>query len=291
MITTEAATAVDFKQVVIASDFGDDANHALDYAKSIVRSSHGALLLVHVGTPVAYIAIPEGAWLDDPERPQRECEQTIALRQALCAEGLNVSSLCPFGDVEEEIADAAKNHKADLVVVGTHARHGLERLIFGSHAELLAKKLRIPLLIVGPHAPAAAAAEWKPQRLLCVTSTDAEGLELVTSASTLARAKHAHLQVAYRGRRRSEGDEEAGWLALMQQEMHPAAADRVETNRIVPLRNDEAESVIEMARQDRSDLVVIEGRHKLIDLPSWFGQGELPRLLAQAPCPVLVVPS
>lgn len=291
MIATETSSALEFKQVVIASDFGDEANRALAYAKSIMRSSQGELLLVHVGTPVAHVAIPEGGWIDDPERPHRECEETLALRQALRAEGLRVSSLCPFGDVEQEVAEAAKNHAADLVIVGTHARYGLDRLMFGSHAEKLARTLRVPLLIVGPLSPSTPAAMWAPRQLLCVVAPDEQGFQLVSFTSAVARAKSGHFEVAFRAKENAGIDERDKWVTLMQREIDKAEGDRRRTIQVIPAEADEAKKVVEMARRDQADLILIGGRHKLIALGSLFGRGTLPHLLAQAPCPVLVFPS
>ncbi len=290
MVTTMAPATVDFKHVVIASDFGDEANRALAYAKSIVRASDGELLLIHVGTPVAYIAIPEGAWVDDPERPQRECEQTMALRQALSAEGLHVSGFCPFGDVEQEVSDAAKNYGADLVVVGTHGRHGLERLVFGSHAEQLARTLHIPTLIVGPYVPSAPQSNWAPERILCVATPDEEGLQLVTFAAELAHTKNATLQVVCWGVKTSVA-EKTDWINLMRGRIEKVQGHEANPNQVSRLQGEEAQSLIDAALKHRADLILLEGRHKFIDLASLFGRGTLPHLLAQAPCPVLVFPS
>ena len=124
-MTTAVAPATTFTEVLIATDFGQEADRALAYAKSVVRASDGELLLVHVAEPVPHIAIPEGGWVDDPLRAQREIDHTEAAGVALRAEGLHAVALCPFGSVAEEVAEAARKHNASLVVVGTHGRHGL----------------------------------------------------------------------------------------------------------------------------------------------------------------------
>jgi nucleotide-binding universal stress UspA family protein len=51
-MTTAIAPATRFTEVLIATDFGQEADRALAYAKSIVRASDGELLLVHVAEPV-----------------------------------------------------------------------------------------------------------------------------------------------------------------------------------------------------------------------------------------------
>jgi nucleotide-binding universal stress UspA family protein len=197
-MTTAVAPATTFTEVLIATDFGQEADRALAYAKSVVRGSDGELLLVHVAEPVPHIAIPEGGWVDDPLRAQREIDQTEAAGVALRAEGLHAVALCRFGSVAEEVAEAARNHRANLVVVGTHGRHGLPRVFFGSHAERIADALQIPILIVGPKAPLAASPQWKPKNILCTTSLDRNGAHLVAYAYKLSHEHDAHLEIAYR---------------------------------------------------------------------------------------------
>ena len=197
-MTTAVTPATTFSEVLIATDFGQEADRALAYAESIVRASNGELLLVHVAEPVPHIAFPEGGCVDDPLRAQREIDQTEAAGVSLRAEGLRTVALCPFGGVAEEIAEAARNHEADLVVVGTHGRHGLPRIFFGSQAERIADALQIPILIVGTKAPLPASLQWSPKKILCTTSLDRKGAQLVAYAYKLAKEHDAHLEIAYR---------------------------------------------------------------------------------------------
>lgn len=64
-MTTAVALATTFTEVLIATDFGQESDRGLAYAKSVVRASSGELLLVHVAEPEPHIGIPEGAWLGD----------------------------------------------------------------------------------------------------------------------------------------------------------------------------------------------------------------------------------
>jgi hypothetical protein len=51
--------------VLIATDFGQESDRALAYAKNVVRASDGELLLVHVAEPEPHIGIPEGGRVGD----------------------------------------------------------------------------------------------------------------------------------------------------------------------------------------------------------------------------------
>jgi nucleotide-binding universal stress UspA family protein len=56
-----------------------------------------------------------------------------------------------LGDAAEEILNYAKTEEIDLIIMGTHGRKGIERIIFGSVAERVVKKSPIPVLTVNPY--------------------------------------------------------------------------------------------------------------------------------------------
>jgi nucleotide-binding universal stress UspA family protein len=56
-----------------------------------------------------------------------------------------------LGDAAEEILNYAKTEGIDLIIMGTHGRKGIERIIFGSVAERVVKKSPIPVLTVNPY--------------------------------------------------------------------------------------------------------------------------------------------
>jgi nucleotide-binding universal stress UspA family protein len=290
-MTTAVAPTTTFTEVLIATDFGQEADRALAYAKSVVRASNGELLLVHVAEPVPHIAIPEGGWVDDPLRAQREIDQTEAAGVSLRAEGLRAVALCPFGNVSEEIAEAARNHKANLVVVGTHGRHGLTRLFVGSHAERIADALQIPILIVGPKASFPPPERWSPKNVLCATSLDKNGAQLVAYANTVAKEHDARLEIAYRDVA-EEGKDYNDWLGFKRavKNLLPFEERAKPHFHAAFLEEPESESLVQAAIARQADLLILGIRHKLIEWPTLRVGGIMPRLLAEAPCPLLAVP-
>ena len=56
-----------------------------------------------------------------------------------------------LGDPAEEIVKYAKEHDIDLIIMGTHGRKGLDRLVFGSVAEKVVKMSPVPVLTLNPH--------------------------------------------------------------------------------------------------------------------------------------------
>lgn len=55
------------------------------------------------------------------------------------------------GDASEEIIKYTKEHLIDLVIMGTHGRKGMDKIIFGSVAERVVKTAAVPVMVINPH--------------------------------------------------------------------------------------------------------------------------------------------
>jgi len=55
------------------------------------------------------------------------------------------------GDASEEIIKYIKSNKIDLVIMGTHGRKGLDKVIFGSVAERVVKTAPVPVMVINPY--------------------------------------------------------------------------------------------------------------------------------------------
>ncbi len=81
----------------------------------------------------------------------REAQLTAELRAIACeleAEGYAVSTEVRFGEPADEIVEAANSLHVDLVAMATHGRTGLSRLVLGSVAEAVLRRLTLPVLLV-----------------------------------------------------------------------------------------------------------------------------------------------
>ena len=275
-----------FSEVLFATDFSEESDRALSYAKSIVRGSGGELLLVHVAQPAPVIALPEGAWVDDSVRIKAEEQQTQEAAAALRAEGLKVRAFCPFGSVGQRVAQSAEIHHVDLVVIGTHGRRGLNRLIFGSYTEETAGSLETPLLIIGPRVPLAAQTAWKPTRILVPTSFFASDAALVAFACSLAKKHGASLDILTDTRDRANSQ----WLKFRKSVSKLVGLDGADE---LPLHTSHlpepiAKLLIEAVIARTTDLLVIGCENR-----KWLTlhEGTLQELLADVPCPILTFPT
>lgn len=289
-MSVAAVPSTTFSEVLLASDFSEESDRALTYAKGIVRGSGGELLLVHVAQLAPVLELPEGARGDDRVRIRAEEQETQQAAAALCTEGLRVKALCPLGSVSQRVAQTAEMHHADLVIMGTHGRRGLNRLIFGSYAEETASFLETPLLIVGPRAPLAAQAVWKPSRILCSISFSAGDARLVAFAYLLATNYQASFEVVWFTTDLKDRTD-SPWAEL-RESVRKLLDDGRNANElplhIVPLPEPKAKSLTEAVITRNVDLVVIGGANR-----EWLTlhEGTLQELLAHVPCPILTFPA
>jgi nucleotide-binding universal stress UspA family protein len=141
-------------KILFATDLSDASHHALALATSLARDTGATLIIAHVEEPP--MAYGGGEMYYAVEEPDRE-----QLRKALCEvmpadESVPVVHKLLVGDPAEAIVELAKTDHVDMIVLGTHGRTGLTRLLMGSVAEAVVRRAECPVLTVKQ--PAAVAA-------------------------------------------------------------------------------------------------------------------------------------
>ncbi len=143
-----------YKRIVVPVDGSETAQKALVTALQMARKSSGCVHLVHVIeglTPMT--ADPYGAYSGDVIEVMRQSGRKIlddALELAR-AEGVQADTQLfdNFGErLAEVVADSATRFNADLMVVGTHGRRGLGRVLMGSGAEQIIRLSPVPVLVL-----------------------------------------------------------------------------------------------------------------------------------------------
>ena len=129
----------------------------MEYGVSIVRRSAGRLTLLHVVEPISLGYDPKGGTgLDVEGYERRLAEYGLAQLQkfvpAAAELGCEVEAIVSRGRAYQEILRVATERQADLIVLGVHGRHALDRLVFGSTAEHLVRRSTCPVLAVPPPA-------------------------------------------------------------------------------------------------------------------------------------------
>lgn len=138
------------------TDFSECGNYALAYATSLARTFGSSILCIHVIEPmvptVGYSGMTEPlpiADISDQLENSAERELPKLAEREDCA-GLEVEELIVHGEAASEIVRVATERKVDLIVVSSHGRTGLGRILFGSTAEAVVRHAPCPVLVVKP---------------------------------------------------------------------------------------------------------------------------------------------
>ncbi len=162
------------KTILHPTDFSKDANLAFRLACSLARDYGATLIVLHVATPPDLIYYgPNGIPLP-PEEYQVVPREQLEQLQPRHANVPLVRRLVE-GDPATEILRAAADVKADVIVMGTHGRTGLGRVLMGSVAEKVVRKAGCPVLTVKMPVAAAEAASQPAQEATEQTMEVAKG--------------------------------------------------------------------------------------------------------------------
>lgn len=145
-----------YKHILVAVDGSDTSNLALKEATKLTKEQDAQLLVVHVvdETP-AYsltdIPFPISAY----QKIMRDAGEKVLAESAsaLQTAGIKFQTKCIVIDsllkrICEAISEEATTWPADLIVIGTHGRHGFDRLLLGSVAEGVIRIATKPVLII-----------------------------------------------------------------------------------------------------------------------------------------------
>ena len=143
-----------YKRILVPLDGSATANAGLKEALKIAKASSGRVRLLHVVDDTVVFRMTEpgvdlGSMLDELKRYGKQV-LSKALRAASAQRVKAESDLSEsFGlRVADVITRAARRWRADLIVIGTHGRRGLNRLVMGSDAELVVRHTTLPVLLI-----------------------------------------------------------------------------------------------------------------------------------------------
>jgi nucleotide-binding universal stress UspA family protein len=143
-------------RMLVATDFSNAANHSVDYAARLAVALAVPLHVVHVYEPLTLVT-PEGvAFAPAHDDAQIRAELGRSLEQAAArarAQGANdVATELVTGAAWTEILRVADARDCDLIVLSTHGRGGVPRLLLGSVADKVVRKAACPVVTIGPRA-------------------------------------------------------------------------------------------------------------------------------------------
>jgi nucleotide-binding universal stress UspA family protein len=139
--------------ILVPTDFGRASQAALDYAVELAqRFGSKEVVLLHA-YEIPIVSFPDGAIVATAEMTSRivdaatyELEKTA--QRASASSGVSVRPLLREGDPWHAVLKVTDEVGAGLVVLGTHGRHGVARMLIGSVAERVVRTSKVPVLTV-----------------------------------------------------------------------------------------------------------------------------------------------
>jgi nucleotide-binding universal stress UspA family protein len=300
-----------FRNILFPTDFTPHARSALKYAAAFARHAGGRIVLLSVQTaevPLNLMSMPAHAFQEEEKQwLGRLRSQVSELLVDPLFDGVEVEPVLVAGEPAHEIATAVRNYDIDLVTVVTHGRRGLARALWGSTAEEIIAEAPCPVLTLRPPQhdfveDLAPQKEIRLKRILLATNFRPSSIAATNLARELAAAANAELHAIY-----VIGDyfeqisvmfPEGGHSALSR--MRAEVNDHMQTfaregqNEV---RTHVAEGrpyaeIVRVAAEIDADLIMIGTSVHA----SLFGGApalgsEIERVVRNAPCPVLCVPS
>ena len=151
-----------YRQLLVPFDGSPTSEKALDEAIRLARLTGARLRLLHVVDELSYVNGFETAtnYINEiVPLMQAAGEKLLALaRQKAVDQGVDTDSVLLVGGpgrICEHVAEQARSAKADLIVVGSHGRRGIGRVLLGSDAEQIVRTAPVPVLVVRGAADAA----------------------------------------------------------------------------------------------------------------------------------------
>jgi len=143
---------MEIRNIMFVTDFSEGSANAMPYAADMAKMYGSKLYIVHVVYDVAKTAgwyIPhvsmDELYMELEKGAKKELDKAFVDQMR----GLtNVERVVLKGIPYEEITRFAAEQKVDMIVLGTHGRRGIDRLLFGSTAEQVVRNAPCPVLSV-----------------------------------------------------------------------------------------------------------------------------------------------
>ena len=285
------------QHILFATDFSSAAASAIPYVKKLAKHYEADVFAFHVRPPVVNPMTRPATWPVDmefakaqDEEHRRELLQTFS--------GVPTKVLIEEGDISSELKKAIEKNNVDLVVLGTHGRSGIGKLLLGSIAEEIFRTTACPVLTVGPHSVSNHVTTGELREVLFATDFTSESKAPAAYAVSLAQEFQARLAMVHVIPEPKVGDlvsahdvTEASYELL--RKLVPEEAQVWCKPEYFVEHGDPSETILKIAQLRGSDLIVI-GVKEECGVPG--ASTHLPiatahKVVSRANCPVLTIRS
>jgi nucleotide-binding universal stress UspA family protein len=296
-ITASRSEGVAIKTVLYASDFSTPAAAVFPYALALAKANEAELVIFHALPPAAFD--PQTGFLISRDQMRRIAKEELK-RLGRHVDTVRHRLVLREGELWPQLNEFASKEKVDLIVLGTHGRSGVGRLVLGSVAEEILRRASCPVLTLGPKALTVKTTAYLcgmgPRQILYATALTPESFAAASFAVSLARDNQAKLVLltvldGLQGNHTSDRERVLGHL-------------RGELEKVVPEDGrfwcrpecaiefgSTAEKILETSRRLNANLIVMGARSAGDHLfaATHFAKAIIHQVITGAECPVLTV--
>jgi nucleotide-binding universal stress UspA family protein len=302
---------ISLKNILFATDFSEASQAALPYAAAISRRYGSQLHVVHMVSPASYL-IPYAPDVpstietmhDAAREDARERMETLASQLTPAPYRTYIRD----GEVWEGLSEIIRTQEIDLLVVGTHGRTGVEKLILGSKAEEILRQAPCPVLTVGSKVSGRAKlpsvegegkhltpVDISLRQIVYATDFSLESLAAAPFATSLAQEFQARLTLLHVIEKIEDLDATSRPIDSALQRLEslvPAEASLWCSTKPSVQFGPAAERIVQAALDARADVIVLgvraAARH--LGAATHLPWATAHKVIAHAHCPVLTIP-
>lgn len=304
----EGIPEIKVNNVLFATDFSLTSDTAMPYAAAVCRRFGSTLHVAHVLSDTGLLMmsggvdyVSMGTLYDDAHT---EAKQKLE-QMSECFADIPHKSYVGHGQVWKSLEPVVLTNKIDLIVVGTHGRGGLGKLLLGSVAESILRHAPCPVLTVGPKVsgraklPALqkegrdlAPVELELRHIVFATNFAANAGKMAKQSVWLAEQFHSRLTFVHvlendpeLGRRREPVENSVRRL----QELVPKDAELQYAPEMLVEFGSTAERILRVAAEREADMVILGARSTADVGTTHLPWSSAHHVIAQAHCPVMTI--
>ena len=141
------------QKIICALDLSEHSKTVAEYACMLAKAMNASIVAVYAAptlTQYTGFHVPPNTIDSFVGEIVSGAEKAMAQFVSVNFEGVETKAEVVVGYAAEEILEIAAKEEADLIVMGTHGRKGIDRILFGSVAERVVKNSHLPVLTIRP---------------------------------------------------------------------------------------------------------------------------------------------
>ena len=292
MLITERPSLIALRNILFATDFSGASERALPFALEFANRYNATLFVVNAVPPMS-VVVPVDPVPDQTELIRKSAERSMErFMEFAPLKEMPHQSMVMTGEVWDVVRQVVADKRIDLVVLGTHGRGVLHKVLVGSVAEEIYRTVKCPVLTIGPEVMPPAVPRQKMWRIVFATDFSEGSLHALPYALMFAQEHHSQVTflhvIPFAGNLPGDAGDDmmrSGMKRL--KELIPEGLGEREPECVAEFGSP-GPDIVRVATQLEADLLVMgvhAGHHATSHIP-WTVASHV---LAHARCPVLTV--